>query len=256
MRILYQFPLSHYCEKARWLLDHKQLDFVAQNLIPGVHRAFAQLKTGQNKLPILRDNEHWVADSTQIALYLDQTYPEHALLRADPHLREAALEINALASELGLHVRRWGLAQSLSESDETLDIMIGEKGYLRQFEKFSKPILRTLVSKSYQLDAEKVAYSKHQMEQLISVLNQKLLENDGRYFVGERLGFADISVCSMLAPLLEIAGTPWEREEDYISGSSEDFYIFKHQLLDLPLGQYVQRIYYTERNARVDWRGM
>jgi len=96
MRILYQFPLSHYCEKARWLLDHKQLDFVAQNLIPGVHRAFAQLKTGQNKLPILRDNEHWVADSTQIALYLDQTYPEHALLRADPHLREAALKVMKL----------------------------------------------------------------------------------------------------------------------------------------------------------------
>ena len=55
MRTLYQFPLSHYCEKARWLLDHKELDFVAQNLIPGVHRAFAQLKTGQNKLPILKD---------------------------------------------------------------------------------------------------------------------------------------------------------------------------------------------------------
>jgi len=53
MRILYQFPLSHFCEKARWLLDHKELDFVAQNVVPGVHRAFAQLKTGQNKLPIL-----------------------------------------------------------------------------------------------------------------------------------------------------------------------------------------------------------
>ena len=52
MRTLYQFPLSHFCEKARWLLDHKELDFVAQNVVPGVHRAFAQLKTGQNKLPI------------------------------------------------------------------------------------------------------------------------------------------------------------------------------------------------------------
>ena len=55
MRTLYQFPLSHFCEKARWLLDYKELDFVAHNLIPGVHRAFAQLKTGQNRLPILRD---------------------------------------------------------------------------------------------------------------------------------------------------------------------------------------------------------
>ena len=68
MRILYQFPLSHFCEKARWLLDHKELDYNAQNLIPGVHRAFAKLKTGQNKLPILRDQDQWIADSTQIVL--------------------------------------------------------------------------------------------------------------------------------------------------------------------------------------------
>ncbi len=71
------FLLSHFCEKARWLLDHKELYYEAQNLIPGVHRAFAQLKTGQNKLPILRDQERWIADSTQIAFifgrYLSRT---------------------------------------------------------------------------------------------------------------------------------------------------------------------------------------
>ncbi len=68
MRVLYQFPLSHYCEKARWLLDHKELDYVAHNLIPGFHRAFAQLKTGQNLLPILKDDQRWIAESTKIAL--------------------------------------------------------------------------------------------------------------------------------------------------------------------------------------------
>jgi glutathione S-transferase len=46
MRVLYQFPLSHYCEKARWLLDHKELDYVAHNLIPGFHRAFTILNLG------------------------------------------------------------------------------------------------------------------------------------------------------------------------------------------------------------------
>ena len=106
MRILYQFPLSHFCEKARWLLDHKELDYVAHNLIPGLHRAFAQLKTGQNLLPILRDQERWIADSTEIALYLDDIYPEHSLLRADPQQRDLALAINHQATELGMHVRR------------------------------------------------------------------------------------------------------------------------------------------------------
>ncbi|NNH25111.1 glutathione S-transferase family protein [Acinetobacter terrestris] len=254
MRTLYQFPLSHFCEKARWLLDHKELEYVAHNLIPGVHRAFAQLKTGQNRLPILRDQDRWIADSTEIALYLDEVYPEHSLLRADLQQRELALEINQQATELGMHVRRWGLAHTLSQSEESLDILIGEKGYLRQFEKYSKPIIKALLSKGYQLNADKVAESKQRMDALIGLLNQRLIENHGRYFVGERLGLADIAVCSMLAPLLEIPGTPWEKEHGEVL--SEEFKKYKETLTELPLGQYVLRIYQTERNARVDWRGV
>jgi glutathione S-transferase len=155
MRVLYQFPLSHYCEKARWLLDHKELDYVAHNLIPGFHRAFTYLKSGQYLLPMLKDDKRWVADSTQIALYLDSTYPEHALLRRDEQLREQALEIDKLSGELGVHVRRWSLAQALSVGDHPLEIMMGEQGYLRQFEKISKPILKSLVSSNYKLNPEK-----------------------------------------------------------------------------------------------------
>jgi len=254
MRTLYQFPLSHFCEKARWLLDHKELDFVAQNLIPGVHRAFTQIKTGQNKLPILKDDELYIADSTQIALYLDEKYPEHRLLRADQTLREQALEINQIANELGIHVRRWGLAHVLADSNEPLEIMIGEKGYLRQFEKFSKPLLKTLVSKSYQLDKEKVEESKNKMDTIIFDLNQRLILNQCRYLVGDRLGLADIAVCSMLAPLLEISATPWEKEG--LDNLALEYTTYQTYLLELPLGQYVKRIYASERNARIDWRGL
>ena len=245
MRVLYQFPLSHYCEKARWLLDHKELDYVAHNLIPGFHRAFTYLKSGQYLLPMLKDDKQWIADSTQIALYLDTTYPEHALLRRDQ-----------LANELGIHVRRWSLAQALSVGDHPLEIMMGEQGYLRQFEKISKPILKSLVSTNYKLNPEKVAQSKLRMTELITDLNLKLIENQGRYLVGDRLGLADIAVCSILAPLLLIKGTPWELENDDIEQFSGELKEYHDYLLDLPLGQYVQRIYATERNARVDWRGM
>ena len=254
MRVLYQFPLSHYCEKARWLLDHKELDYVAHNLIPGFHRAFAQLKTGQNLLPILKDGNNWVAESTKIALYLDDTYPEHSLLRRDEQQRIQALQIDALSDELGVHVRRWSLAHTLEHGDHALEIMLGEQGYLRQFEKISKPILKTLVKKGYKLDAEQIAQSKQRIDELVQVLNQRLIENQARYMVGDRLGLADIAVCSMLAPLLEVKGTPWERET--LDDASVELQDCQQRLLDLPLGQYVLRIYQTERNARIDWRGI
>ena len=255
MRILYQFPLSHFCEKARWLLDHKELDYVAQNVIPGVHRALAKIKTGQNNFPILRDQDRWIGESTQIALYLDEQYPEHTLLRADRKLREKAIELNDLANELGVCVRRWGLAHMIeANNEEALDIIIGEKGYLRKLEKISKPIIKSLVSSGYKVESEKVKLAKSQMDELVSHFNQILIENGGCYLVGDRLGLADIAVCSMFAPLLEVRGTPWERE---MAQSVEAvFQEFQDQLLELPLGQYVLRIYQSERNARVDWRGV
>jgi len=58
----------------------------------------------------------------------------------------------------------------------------------------------------------------------------------------------------MLAPLLEIPATPWERENTELL--SDEFKHYKEILTELPLGQYVLRIYQTERNARVDWRGV
>lgn len=254
MRTLYQFPLSHFCEKARWLLDHKELDYVAHNLIPGVHRAFTRLKTGQNKLPILKDAERWIVGSTDIALHLDEYYPEHRLLPADESLRQHALQMDALANEMGRHVRRWVLAHALQGSDESVEILIGEKGYMRQFDKYTRPLIKKLVSTGYQLKSDKVDASKAELDAMIPKLNAQLIENKGGYLLGSRLGLADIAVCSMLAPILALPNTPWETEQ--LDTFSAEFLAYREYLQQLPLGQYIARVYATERRARVDWRGM
>ena len=45
-RTLYQFPISHYCEKTRWHLDAKGLPYVTKNLVPGVHRLVLRRSLG------------------------------------------------------------------------------------------------------------------------------------------------------------------------------------------------------------------
>lgn len=96
------------------MLDHKELDYVAHNLIPGFHRAFAQLKTGQNLLPILKDDHRWIAESTKIALYLDDTYRNMHFYAVMNNL-DSKPKIDSLADELGVHVRRWALAHTLAQ---------------------------------------------------------------------------------------------------------------------------------------------
>lgn len=255
MRILYQFPLSHYCEKARWLLDHKELDYVAQNLVPGLHRIKMQLHSKQSQLPVLQDGMQWIADSSQIALYLDQHYPEHRLLRKDPQLHQQIMQIDVQSQRLGRHVRRCFYSYLLNQpKSKALEIMLGEKGLLHDYQKLALPALKLSLRQLYQINPERVQQSLQQVDQLCLGLSQQLASNGGRYLVGDQLSLADIAVCSMLAPLLMLDGTPWE--QDFSSGDDAQRLDKAEQLRALPLGQYVQRIYAQERNARVDWRGV
>src|SRR5690606_11485280 len=45
-RVVYQFPISHYCEKTRWQLDHKGMPYQIRNLLPGAHRLFTRTRAG------------------------------------------------------------------------------------------------------------------------------------------------------------------------------------------------------------------
>lgn len=252
MRILYQFPLSHFCEKARWLLDHKEIDYVAQNLTPIVHRAFSRIKTNQNTLPIFRDHEEWISDSTKIAEYLDIKYPEKGLIPKNTAMRISVYDLNDIANKLGEHVRRWALYHMILRNDESIDTMIRERGYFRKFSKYSKPILKKFITQNLYLDQHSVDYDYKCILDIVNTLSAQIKQNQS-YLVGDRLTLADISICSMLAPLMNIYGTPWE-----IENYKYDEHVYHMQKLinESNIGQYVKRIYRTERNARVDWRGI
>lgn len=253
-RILYQFPLSPYCEKVRWILDFKELHYVAQNLTPGIHRAFTQLKTKQNTLPILRDGDSWIGDSTQIAVYLDDIYPEHRIIRPQRHLHEDILKWNQDSNELGVHVRRWCLASISAQDEHNLDILLGERGYARKFEKITKPILQKMLHHHFNLTEQDVQQSKHYIEQTLNKLNHCLQQQPSEFLVGGQISLADMAMCAMIAPLLQIEQTPWEQGEHQIF--SDEFYALQHEIKQSYVAQYVENMYKKHRKAWVDWRGV
>lgn len=258
MRTLYQFPLSPYCEKVRWILDFKELHYVAQNLTPALHRAFAQRKTKQNYLPILHDEGGaWVADSHQIALYLDDIYPEHRIIRPQRHLYDEILTLSCLADELGSVVRHWCLGSLVAKDAQHLNIMLGERGYLRQFEKITRPLLHKVMSRSFQLNnATKLQQSKQKMQQLISQFNEKI-EQQGEFMVGGRLSLADMTLASMLAPILQLDETPWQQDGDRKDKDySGEFCDYQAEIQQMAISQYVENLYKNHRHALVDWCGV
>lgn len=96
---LYQFELCQYSEKVRLILDYKGLEYKKIEVIPGVGQLELFRLSGQRQVPILKDGETVIADSTEIAFYLDRKYPEKLIIPSEPVAKGQSLLIEEWADE-------------------------------------------------------------------------------------------------------------------------------------------------------------
>lgn len=246
MRTLYQFPISHYCEKTRWHLDHKGLDFQVKNLFPALHRLKSKRLAGIATLPILQDGVKVIGDSTSIALYLEQHYPAQPLLPRNEELRKQALELEEHFDRLGVHVRRWLYGQ-IQQWDTVLHAMLKVHRPWFGLRNLMKPLLVSGVQKRYGVTPERVAKSEAELLAGLELIEQRIGNDPSRYLVGERLTLADVSAAALFAPLFTPAGTPWEG----IAGHGQQTQAFLDQLFARPAGQWVLRRYAEDRQRTI-----
>lgn len=104
---LYQFELSHYVEKVRLILDYKGLPYRKVEVTPGIGQLEVYRLSGQRQVPMLKDGDRVIADSTAIAEYLDQKYPEKPIIPTDPRQRGLCLLMEQWADEsIGPNARK------------------------------------------------------------------------------------------------------------------------------------------------------
>ncbi len=104
---LYQFELSQYSEKVRLILDYKQLEYRKIEVTPGVGQIELMQKSGSRQVPVLKDGSTYVADSTEIAFYLDRKYPERPIIPTDSLAKGQCLLIEEWAdASIGLKGRK------------------------------------------------------------------------------------------------------------------------------------------------------
>ena len=88
---LHQFRHSAFCEKVRLILAVKGLHADLIEVVPGMGQVALFRLSGQRQVPVLVDGEEVVADSTEIAFYLEQRHPLPPLLPADGPARARVL---------------------------------------------------------------------------------------------------------------------------------------------------------------------
>ena len=92
MVTLYQFPFSHFCEKARRALDFKGRAWTPANLLPGPHLKATNRLAPRSDLPILVYDGAVTQDFTTIIGFLDEAQPVRPLTPDHPARAQEALD--------------------------------------------------------------------------------------------------------------------------------------------------------------------
>ncbi len=213
-RLLYQFPISHYCEKIRWAMDHKGLDYKLKNLFPGPHAFTAKKMAKRSSLPILNDGGTYVQNSNEILTYLDNQYPDKSLTPKDPVLLESALEWERYCDkEVGIHLRRFSYYYLLPKPNLVIPFFTVNAAWWGPlfFKLFYKKFSDTMC-KMMGIDEAGMKDSEVRLQIAIDKLYEAYQKSN--YLVGDCFSRADLAAAALLAPLFKPAqyGLKWPEQ--------------------------------------------
>ncbi len=164
---------SPFVRKVRAFLAEKQVPYALDPVIPfGVSAEFKKLNP-LGKIPVLRDGDATVCDSSVICAYLERLHPEPALYPSEPYAYARALWFEELA-------------------DTALSAAIGPKIFLQRVLNprfFGKPTDEAVVRAA--LDEE--------LPPLFDYLEGQL--GDGEGIAGGRFSIADIAIATQIVNL-------------------------------------------------------
>lgn len=210
-RILYQFPISHYCEKVRWAMDHKGLEYKLKNLLPGLHLKTTRKIAKKSSVPILVDTNKQggakpIQNSHIILNYLDETYPEKSLSPKGAELLEQALAWEKYCDvEIGVHVRRYCYHYLLSKPKVVIPLLAHDGPWWGEFFlKLSFSKVEPIMRKTMAINEEGASKSEVHIQQAIDKLYEAYQKSE--FLVGNEFTRADLTAASLLAPLIMPAG--------------------------------------------------
>jgi glutathione S-transferase len=194
---LYQWELSHYSEKVRLILDYKGLEYRKIEVTPGIGQVELLRLTGQQKVPVLKDGSRYIADSTEIAKYLDLEYPDRPLIPKDPKKRALTLLMEEWADEsIGIKGRK-ALFSVISKDQNVRKSLLPTSipNVLKDLVEGVPTDLMTVLGfgVGYTPDAIKTAIAdlKQDLEAVI------LLLADSPYLTGDEPTLADLAVAGL-----------------------------------------------------------
>jgi len=206
MLTLYQFPISHYCEKVRWVLEYKNLAYKKVNLLPGLHTRKSKKLASTYTLPILVDGKKIIHESSEIITYLDKSYPDNPVTPTSKEELALSQKWESFADDkIGADVRSLCYHTLLDHPDLITPYFTqGGPWYGKLYMKVSYPKLANTMRKLMKLDDAAIKEINSRLTSNIEKLHQHYQKHE--FCVGNRFGRADIANAALLAPLCKTRG--------------------------------------------------
>jgi glutathione S-transferase len=240
---------SHYCEKARWALEHARIPFAEESHLPLVHWAFS-VPRGSRTVPLLTGAGEALVESRDIVAYADAHAPSDARLYASsPEDRARTLRLERMFDDrLGPLARRLAYCFLVPRPALFLKAFEGTASPREKLAlKHGHTLLRTALGKAFKVSARAQEKCVPQMEALLDEIGAELGAN--RYFVGNSFSAADLTFAALASPILlpDELGAAVLRRKDL----PDDLGAIVDRFRATRAGQHALTIYGAHRSIRV-----
>ncbi|HEY2518286.1 MAG TPA: glutathione S-transferase family protein [Polyangiaceae bacterium] len=206
---LITIPFSHYCEKARWALDHAGVAYVEEAYLPGLHRRATRAVGGTSVPVLVTDEGRALVDSADIVQYCDERAPaERKLYPADPGARREVEAIEASCNaDLGVDARLFVYQQTLSSP--TSLVRATRPGLTRlqaALLPLAVPIVRPKIRAWYKVNEANAVRALETARRVFAEIGARL--GKSRWLVGDRFTAADLTFASLGALVVAPPGHP------------------------------------------------
>lgn len=206
---VFAFAISHYCERAIWGLKAHGIAHRVRNLAPGAHVLQARRAgASETSVPLVIGRQgELVQGSDRI---LDWAQEQSPIAGPDWRLDDTARALEAeLETAIGPTLRRMYYADALREQpgDVRQAFQTGMTLADRAALNVAWPGLRQAMKRGFALDRNGFVAHRLRMERALDMLDARLAKGEG-YLTGDRFGRIDLTVASLLAPMVQPAQHP------------------------------------------------
>ncbi|MEW6272047.1 MAG: glutathione S-transferase family protein [Thermodesulfobacteriota bacterium] len=197
MLTLYQFEISPFCDKVRRILNVKRVPYRIEEVPPSKTLTVVRRHNAAGKLPLLIDEGRVVADSTDIAHYLEQRFPEPPLVPEEPRQRALCHVLEDWADE-SLYFYEMRLRFTLPHNARRFvpELVKYESSLVQRVAPLALPLVLRRTVAAQGVGRKPVADVLRDVERHLDALAGLL--QSGPFLLGERLTLADIAVFAQL----------------------------------------------------------